>query len=384
MTRQAQYRSTENPQPNGNKRSFLAGCFIFLFLTAFILVGAAAMHAVNAEFFLFRKGVYLQVFEENGLYERFPGLISEPLAGQAQTGVEGGQLSAYLPNRGVLQYLDREDYRAILSSLITPDWVREQASGLLDQVLAYVNLETPGLRAVISMVEIRERLQGETGQDILERIMSSWPACTMSQLLEMASAGLNGNLENSPVCLPPEEYIPMITPALQDGLHEMAADIPDEVDLIQQSGAGSSGAASEPGMQGVDPLRGESGQVYDILRWSIRLAPLVALGLLALLTLAAVRSWRDIALWWGLALAGAGVLALATSLTVGLPLADRLLERAVGDELTGSMPGLAQLVLETGRTVFERYFFWVGVEAAILALAGFVLLLIALLVSRRG
>jgi len=298
--------------------------------------------------------------------------------------VEGGQLSAYLPNRGVLQYLDREDYRAILSSLITPDWVREQASGLLDQVLAYVNLETPGLRAVISMVEIRERLQGETGQDILERIMSSWPACTMSQLLEMASASLNGNLENSPVCLPPEEYIPMITPALQDGLHEMAADIPDEVDLIQQSGAGSSGAASEPGMQGVDPLRGESGQVYDILRWSIRLAPLVALGLLALLTLAAVRSWRDIALWWGLALGGAGVLALATSLTVGLPLADRLLERAVGDELTGSMPGLAQLVLETGRTVFERYFFWVGVEAAILALAGFVLLLVALLVSRQG
>jgi hypothetical protein len=390
MTNQAANPSYAYPPAGPQKRSFLAGCFSIVFLAIFIIAGAAALFAVNAEFLLFRKDAYLQAFEENGVYERIPALITNLMAADLQSGqtlpetLEGQPPEEGSSDRGIFQYLEAEEYQAILSTLFPPEWIREQTGRVLDGIFAYINLQTPDLRMEISTAEIRERLQGETGKALLEQIMASWPPCTLSQLLEMAAAGLDGSLENLPVCLPPAEYLPAVTPLLQEGLQAMAAGIPDKVDLASPSTGEGAGSATGQASPGVDPLQGRPKQVYSFLRWSLRGALFAALGVLALLTLVAVRSGRDMAFWWGLSFTGAGLLALVASLSFGIPIGTQLLERAVPIEIITSLPDLARVVMDVGRSVLERYFYWVGVESIVVALAGFALLAVSFLLRRRG
>jgi hypothetical protein len=265
---------------------------------------------------------YKQVLRDNYVYQSLPASIAKQLATNFSEDrcihnplnndcPLGGNPAFTNPNIQLL-LLDQEAWKTILSSLIDPAWLQVQTENLIDQVF-FILLDSPdpaNTNLKISLQEVKHRLAGPQGTQAFLEIIESQNPCDFDQLLGLAQLGLGlpADIETL-LCRPPAYIIESLTPTITTLIAGMVDLVPDyltfslPIDRISNPSAG----------EALDPQQPDIPQFIAYLRWAqtvIALSPLIPLFLITLVTIFAVRSVKDLLLWWGSTFLAAGLISL--------------------------------------------------------------------------
>jgi hypothetical protein len=394
---------------------FLCLAFLFTIIVVLLLVNADAM--------LLSPAVYQNALKNERIYDRLPSLAAEQiylsmhrpgegvtwegggnplqyagpeaqscsmdaLGEQAFRDILGGlraptpQEIAALEDCGVgvtesgpgappefFKVLTIDQWGFLLRTLLPADWLQGQVESALHQ--AFLILDTPGapLSITIDMRDFKKNLTGPAGTDAVMQIIRTLPPCDSAYVPDPADPA--SLLE----CKPPDNQMAMIEPEIAMALAEAAKEIPDRLDVLEP--ARSSGALNLENLGlPVGPR-----QILQIGRWIVRLSPILCVGILILVTLLVVRSWRSFLRWWGFPIlaAGAGVVLTAIAIWLGL---DVII--SIGRE---NLPAtLSTGLFDTGAGILvfiaHRYALVTGGEGIVLGFLGLGLVVLSFFVGR--
>ncbi len=328
--------------------AFIARTLAILLAALFVVLAAAALFTFNAQRLLLKPDLYKSALARQDLYGQFPSLAAKQIVrsltyqpcvqnpddpacqaeGQGEAGAEQGGPPSYFKE------LEEEDWEVILGELLPAAWLQEQTESALDQLFAGLESGEPEAPVLVSTREIRERLLGEPGARALTRLFETLPPCTTVDLAAMTAA--QWTLESLPLCRTPDNIWTGYQLRVRLAVREEAAKIPDRTDLTGGAASGSEGQAQE----------GRQGSWLTEVRRALGLAPLVALGLLAGVTVFGVRSLRGLLQWWGVPVLLAGLLGAALALLADVVLGYAFL-------VATSRPSASFLAPEVTQTAFE-------------------------------
>jgi hypothetical protein len=376
--------------------TFLARFVAVVFAAVFVLTAPAVLLVFNADRQLFDPGLYKRVLIQQHVYEKFPALVGQQIVfamtynpcrenpDLPECLAEGPSVPTEEGTGGpppYLRSLSPADWEIILADLLPADWLRAQIEGLIDQAFAYLESDSPDVAFTISTRAIKERIMGDAGLHAVMQIVATLPRCTAAQLNNLTQAQSHSEIDNLLACRPPEEALPKFTSLIEQALLEVASEMPDEAVLNppdeqanQQSAETGEEAPAQNGNSG--PVGGDPRLALRVIRWTMRLSPVLSVALLLLITLFGVRSFKGLLRWWGIPLLLSGLLSMGLAVTM-LPAMNWAMTNYVADNLPSYLAsgGIVQLGFEIGQQVVKTLVTWVGGEAAILTLAGLVMLI---------
>ncbi len=265
---------------------FMAGICVVLFA----LATGASLLFVNAGQRLFNAQSYLSALDAQNVYERMPALVAETLTNSAKSGGVPAILKA-LPNA---------DWELVIRTVVPPEIIKSTTEQAVTSLFDVLNGKSD--LAALPLADLKLHLAGPEGLQAVEKLISTQPDCSLEQLAEMTAANLFGGQGKLYLCNPPKsltgavgQYI--FEPLLQSGLQMTAQSLPDSIALLS-----SSNSAQAAFIKRVQSIR-------RLMQFSF----LLPLGLLLLVTIFAVRTWRNWLNWWGASLLLGGTFGLIVS-----------------------------------------------------------------------
>ena len=396
-----------------NALASLAGCLAkflaFVFAVLFVITAVAALLAFNAGRQITNPGLYKRILKEQRIYERLPRLIAEQTIylGSYQPCVENpedprclaegeGQENDPSGQGGPPAFfmaLEQEDYEVIVSDLLPPEWLQTQVESAIDQVFA-IFLSTgettvaPSEAVIkIPLAELKARLTGEAGLHAFLQILRTQEPCSEEQLADLLQLNETTvfSTEGLTPCQPPPEMEGELTPIIEAVLGEMARQMPAEatIDLANLGGPASEG--NQPPAANPGPFDNPR-QALPMVRLVASLSPLLPVVLILLVTLFGVRSLKGWLRWWGIPFLVAGLIALGLALSAlpALNLGIANLASAGKLEMSGMSPSMLQVGLDAGREGVREITLPVEIEAALLAVAGLVMIAGSFFTKKEG
>ena len=320
----------------------------------FIFAAVIVLLLFNIEQRAFSSTTYKQAFEDQRLYEQMPELLASAL----QSSVSQN------PNAfPFLKELSTQDWQATISSMLPPEELRAVADGALDSTFDYVNNKTNTV--VISLLPVKSHLVGESGVNVIKQFLTTQPACTIEQLTQMGLGLLGGNIA---LCNPPPEAMGLVEPLIQSQLQTIVSAFPNEVTLI----------TATDGTEPSDPR-----YQLHMVRSAIRFGPFFVILLLLAVALFAVRSFRDLLVWWGWPLLIAGTISTLIGM-IASPLVGWFLQFLIQTRGTAFLPPLlASAIGETATTVARQILIPVTIQGLVLAVIGVLMVGMSLFIRRR-
>jgi hypothetical protein len=403
--------------------NFLVKLVAVLLCLGFLATIVVVLLLVNADSMLLSPAVYQNALARERIYDRLPSLAAEQIytsmhpAGEGVTWEGGGNPLQYagpeaqscsmdalgeqafrdvlgglraptpqetaaleacgvgVPAGGVegppefFKVLTIDQWASILRTLLPADWLQAQVESALRQGFDILNTPAAPLSIRIDMRDFKKRLTGPAGTDALMQIIRALPPCDPGYLPDPSKP------ETFLECRPPDEMMPVIEPQIAPALAEASTEIPDQVDILEP--LRSSGAfAFEQYNLPVGPR-----QLLQIGRWIVRLSPILCLGILVVLTLLVVRSWRGFLRWWGVPILAAGAAVLLTAVAIWLGL-DVLISLGRENLPATVSPG----AYDTGAGVLvfiaHRYALVTGGEGIVLGIVGLGLVILSFFIGR--
>jgi hypothetical protein len=201
--------------------------------------------------------------------------------------------------------------------------------------------------------------------DIMNQFLSTQPACTIEQLQQMALGFLGGSIS---LCNPPPEALGLIAPFIQGQLQTVIANFPDQVTLVP---AADSSTPNDPRLK------------LHLVRSAVRFSPFLPLLLLLSIALFAVRSVRDLLVWWGWPLAVTGFGSALIAL-VGAPVVGLFLQFIIRTQGFIPLPALlAPSITETVSAVAGQMLSPVIWQGLAMAVMGATMIVMGFLLGRR-
>ena len=320
----------------------------------FIFAGVPVLLFFNIERKAFDAATYKQAFQDQQLYQRMPGLIAATLSATIS---QNGTLPAFLRESSV------DQWQTTISTLLPPEELQAMTDQTLDSTFDYLNFRSNSV--VISLLPVKTRLSGDAGVNMVREFLRTQPACTVEQLTQMGLGLLSGNIT---LCNPPEEAMGFFTPFIQSQLGTISATFPNEIALVPGS---ESGTPNDPRLK------------LQWVRSGIVFSPFFLILLLLAIALFAVRSLRDLLLWWGWPLLITGAVASLIALTSS-PLVGWFLGFVI--QIYGATflpPLLAATIGETASAVARQMLVPVVFQGFIIAMIGLVMVLAGTFVFRR-
>ena len=227
--------------------------------------------------------------------DQYAGTGEEP----EDSGGSGGEQMAFMKNLGP------EHWERLISTVLPPDDLQVMTEEALDQAFAFLDGDVDSAR--ISLVALRERLNGQAGQELIQFLLSAQPPCTDAQLAQL-TADVSEGEGDLVLCQPQAEDADALMFHMQERFDSLVAEMPDEAELIKPPSP--SAPAGGGGPLGDDPLA-----ALRVLRRWLWLSLLLPLALLLPVTVFGVRSRKAWLRWWGIPAFIAG------TLTAGLGIA---------------------------------------------------------------
>jgi hypothetical protein len=173
---------------------------------------------------ILQPDAYKQAFVDQGLYNVFPGLVSEYLSGNSSNELLGGSLSQ------ITSTLDPETVNQFMLGLIPPEWFQNQVDTNLTSLFAFINGKTENAQFFLDLVPIKDKLG--TNESI-KKLILLLPSCTFSDLSKLLSmVGGEGSL---PLCRFPDDVMNIVYPLVQPYLIEMISTLPNQIPLTSIS-----------------------------------------------------------------------------------------------------------------------------------------------------
>src|SRR3990172_1945124 len=337
----------------------MKGCLHFASRAAAVLLAAAFVVSLPLSLLAFNLGriafspermttLLLETIDETGGLKQ---LVIESLTSEtADPGTGGMDLVA------ALEFLTPQERDYLGEQLTPPGWAQAQLGALVAGVYEWIENDRARPSFVVDITDLKVALLAGGVSDLVETVVDSWPACSVEEIAEMSVGTLLGE-ESIKFCEPSEP--------LRSGL----VAVPDEISL----GQSDSTPATPEVIQSKEQLR----RIRFLAGWSWLLSP-VMLGLVMALV---IRSWKGVALWWGLPVLIGALLTLATAVAVRVGV-EGLARSALGDAEMPAWIGqmIHALVTAMMTVVFRR----VALQAGILLVVGGVTLAGGLLLQRAA
>jgi hypothetical protein len=209
------------------------------------------------------------------------------------------------------------------------------SNNALDATFDYLNGRSNS--AVISLVPVKAQLAGEPGVSAL--------------------------------CNPPEQAVALMVPFIQSQLQTITTLLPNEVTLISNT---ASGTPQDP--------RARLNAVRSGIKLTLFLPVLFLFGIAVF----AVRSLRDLFIWWGWPLLLAGGISVLVAL-LGAPVIGGILRLVIQNQGAFFVPSvLAAALGETASAVAQEMLIPVLIQGLIIAAIGVGLLALAILIPKRS
>ena len=321
-----------------------------LFVVSTVLV----LLLFNIEQKAFSSATYKQAFEDLRLYERMPAILATTL-------------TTYMAENGIsmpfLQFLTVEDWQNNFAVLLPPEELKTLSNNALDATFDYLNGRSNS--AVISLLPVKTQLSGEPGVQLVLQIIRRQPACTPEQLTQMALGLFGGQIA---LCNPPEQAIGLMMPFIQSQMQAISSLFPNELTFISTT---ASGTPEDPRVR------------LNAIRSGIKLTPFLPVLFLFGIAVFAVRSLRDLFIWWGWPLLFAGGISVIVAL-LGAPVIGGILQLVIQNQGAFFVPpALAAALGEAASAVARQMLIPVIIQGLILAAMGVGMLAVAILVPKR-
>lgn len=263
-----------------------------------------------------------------------------------------------------------EEWRGILSVVLPEEWLVREMTESVESVMTWIDDDRPLPNMMITLQPLKERLTGRSGIEVLEIVIDSWPICTADQVAEIESTEARGGVVPILICEPPEPLRGRTVERMAGLVEDYMRRLPGSISLREfEEGA--------PDIENVRILK-ERIRLARALSRSVWLLPVALLGMIMAL---AIRSWRGIAVWWGIPLLLAGVLTgLLGVMATGL--SNRWFPRLL-DDLQAESPRVHELLVLVLETLRDLILELVYSHAALVVLIGIVLIVLGWFLSRR-
>ena len=347
------------PQPT-SRLTTLARVLAAGMALLFVLACPASLLMLTLERVALNPDTYKGALLNMGFYDQLPAMMA---------GALNDSISQDPTDNQALSGLSRADLQGIVGALITPDWAQQQTERVIDQVFTWLGQEGTDLHVTVSMTNVKQRLAGAAGKQIIVTIINSWPPCTDAQMLAVTAAAAQGSLGGLPDCRPPAAMMETITPYLSGEASQAADLIPDSIDLAEPNGQPSHIAPAN------DPR-----PALHIAQWVAWLSPLLPLLLILAVAALAVRSWRGLAIWVGIPLLVAAVAGGLIALLM-LPLRD-IVTRSLISASSPIAASFQDVLTRLFGSVFETAGWWIAGESLLVGGLGLIVFLAGYFLGR--
>lgn len=323
----------------------------------FVMVTVLILIAVPTEARLFNPSVYKRALTSQDLYERLPSLLASVPLSESDN-----------PENDA-RYLTPADMEVIFSEVLSPETTQPLMEEIIDQTLAYYNSTDPQAQIQVSMIELKSKLEGGSADLIMRQIIASWPPCTEAENQTWREAMTSESVE-MPKCSPSKDVLDEATPKLGEAFDEMVTSIPDVADMTPKY-------IPTPGATGTDPR-----PTLMVLRWIIKLSPLVSIFLLVMVTILAVRSRKSFFGWWGALFLLVGIITFLMAALSGLMIEGMI--TAMATQATSQADAGAELIVAFMKVVsyvLRGVGIWISIMAVVSGLMGLAMVVIAFIIG---
>ncbi len=292
-------------------------------------------------------------------------LVVDSLTGSStDSSGEGG------PDLGrALGFLTPQDRQVLGEQLTPPGWAQEQMGVVVAGVYRWIDNDRARPEIVVDIAPLKAALLSGGASDLVELVVDSWPSCTVAEMAEMGVGALLGQ-QNLVFCEPPEPLRSGVVGILNVSIAASLRALPDKLSLSQP---GATRPASPELMNTKQRIR----TVRALAAWSWLLSP----ALLGLVMAFAIRTWRGLALWWGVPLILGALLTLGTMVGARLVVDEGFRSALMNADLPGWAGAMIQSLVAAMITVVFRH---VALQAGILLATGVAVLIGGLILARYG
>ena len=319
----------------------------------FIFTGVPVLLLFNLERRAFSSATYKQAFANQRLYERMPGILAATLS--TTISQNPGMVPA-------LRELTVEEWQVMISSLLPPQELQAMTDQTLDATFDYLNFRSNSI--IISLLPVKARLAGEAGVNLVRQFLQTQPPCTVEQLTQMALGLLGGDIA---LCNPPVEALNLLAPFIQSQIQTINVTFPNEIALVPGS---ESGTPQDPRLE------------LQAVRSAIKFSPFFVFLLLITIAVLAVRSLRDLMVWWGWPLLITGM-AGAVIAMIGSPIVGWFLQILILNQGAVLLPPvLAASIGETASAVASQMLVPAILQGFIIAVIGLIMITLGVILGR--
>lgn len=363
----------------------LYSCFTttlgILFLGLFAILMPFSIVFFNIQLNLLSPHLYKNALADQEFYQQLPTLV----AGQIITGFEynpceadptacEGEGPTIGPEAGPPSYftaLSEEDWETILAKLLPEDWFQEQVEGMIDEIFAFLDGEKEALNIVFATVDIRDRLSGPIGEQVIREIMSALPECKPEEAQQALARMSNPDNPDLPDCRPPAELLDPAMNDLQNTLIQVSQQIPKEVNYEFRFDENNT-PQENPGPLGNDPVK-----IYQKAKSFFLYSPVIAFGILVIAAALLTHSYRGFVQFLGTSLLIICVVLLIPSLFAEeflQGLLERLVISNLPDYLSSRIDKLLLGFLDYLSSTLIRT---IRIEAGVIGAGGLLLIILA-------
>jgi len=313
-----------------------------------VIVAVPSLFIPPAEEILFQPAHYQQQLAKQNIYARLPFWLATITVTNSST-----------TDQNALALMGKDALQSLYVQVLSPAWVKMQVDGLITQLWDYLNFKTAKLTLTVDLRQLKAKLSEGGPDSVGGRILRSWTACSLDQLLKLssvlASGLINGSIpQDLPLCQPPNNLMPAADLFMQMAFRSFADTIPDQVDLIDYF-------RSNPNFDQQQLTWVKVFDGYKAARWTGRIFPWVAFVLLVFVIALSAVSWRTSFNYTGFSLASAGILGFITAVLLWA------LSTKVVDNLVQAMVSVPDEMLKAFVLAFQQVFSLFLVWSAVLA-----------------
>jgi len=292
-------------------------------------------------------------------------MVLESLAGGSNSASDEGGLDF----AAAMSSLTPQDREYLGEQLTPPGWAEEQMGSIVGGLYEWIDNDRARPELTVDIGPLKVALLGGGANELVEIVVNSWPSCTVAEMAEMGIGALLGQQELV-MCEPPEPLRSGVVGILNVSIAASLRVLPDQLTLSQP---GASRPASPETMETKQRIR----TVRALAAWSWLLSP----AMLGLVMALSIRTWRGVALWWGIPLMLGALLTMMTMVGVRLLVHEGFRSALSDADMPGWIGGMIQaLVAAMMAVVFRR----VALQSAVVLAAGLVVLMGGLILARRG
>lgn len=314
---------------------------------------------------------YADVLANDAVFEDLlPVALPAIIQAANNEGVDASDLEIDAPIKliDVTAALSDEKWREVTNLLVSPAWLQERTTQLVNAMLSIVNGNLDVINEPFDLSDLRQRLAGDEAQQAAELVLNSAPECTQTQSDKIRTFIVteSGQL---PICNPADaelsqDSLNVVTQWFAETAQSLQSDIPTIGEFMSMNRDNARGIYL----------------TFELLRQGLLLLYLCPMAILALVVMMTIRSPKGFGRWFGVTfiVAGLGVLFLLimTQVIAFNVVSEFLNAQSELEEFTGRIGS------EVVRAAFANASGTMLMITGIYIALGFILLVIAWMITR--